>query len=286
MQNKKTRTQRTEKENTDFYFAKKSLGQNFLKSQKAIRQIANGAGDLKDKKVIEIGPGMGYLTEELLKTSAKKITLIELDDRLIPILQEKFSKEILAGRIEIIHCDILKIKLEDFGFEKGKYILIANIPYYITGAIIKNIIGGTTYPEKAVVLVQKEVAKRIVASDKKESILSIAVKAIGTPKIIDTVLAGSFVPAPKVDSAILLIDNISKKNFNEDPRQENLFFQILHAGFAHKRKLLKSNLKDGNIFKNTEDVEFALEKCLIKQDSRPEILTVEQWKALSSLDIL
>lgn len=271
---------------SDFHFAKKSLGQNFLKSQKAIRQIAGGAGDLTGKKVLEIGPGMGYLTEELLKTSAQKITLIELDDRLIPVLQEKFSQEILDGRVEIIHFDILKIKLEDFGFKKGEYILIANIPYYITGAIMKNIIGGNIYPEKAVVLVQKEVAKRIIANDKKESILSIAIKSIGSPKIIDIVPAGSFVPAPRVDSAILLIDKISKETFDENPENEERFFKTLHAGFAHKRKLLKSNLKDGKIFKNTEEAEAALVKADIKKDARPEILTVKQWKALSSLAIL
>jgi len=290
-------------------FAKKELGQNFLKSQKVLNQIIEGAGDLKDKTVLEIGPGMGSLTERLVNTSAKKIILIEMDDRLIPILQEKFASEIKTKRVDIIHADILKVDLNSLGLKKGEYSLIANIPYYITGAIIRNVIGGNIYPHRAVVLVQIEVAERIVSRDKKESILSIAVKAIGTPKIIDKVPKGAFVPSPKVDSAILLIDQISKKMFEEgitehsgeedsidngssteagknelkSIEKEKRFFDILHAGFSHKRKLLRSNLKEHGIF---IDAEKALAQCNIKTDARAEILTVEQWKALSYLGIL
>ncbi len=280
---------------SEFVFARKGLGQNFLKSQKALNQIIEAAGDLEGKIVLEIGPGMGSLTDRLVKTSAEKIILIEMDDRLIPILQEKFAAEIKEGRVEIIHDDIMNVDLKSLGFKKGGYSLIANIPYYITGAIIRNVIGGDTYPEKAVVLVQKEVAERIIARDKKESILSIAVKAIGLPKIIDKVPKGAFVPSPKVDSAILLIDQISKNNFlataktrakvksNSEASSEARFFDILHAGFAHKRKLLKSNLKEKDIFNDTEK---ALQICDIKQDARAETLTLEQWKKLSSIDIL
>lgn len=285
---------RVEKESV---FAKKTLGQNFLKSQKALNQIIEAAGDLKDKTVLEIGPGMGSLTERLIKTPAKEIILIEMDNRLIPILEEKFKKEIKSKKIRMIHDDILKVDLNSIGIKKGEYSLIANIPYYITGAIIRNVIGGDMYPEKAVVLVQKEVAERIIARNKKESILSIAVKVIGLPKIIDKVPKGAFVPSPKVDSAILLIDKISKDNFlikseaikkdggneSKNNTNEKRFFDILHAGFAHKRKLLKSNLKEKGIFSDTEK---ALELCEIKQDARAEILTLEQWKKLSYVDIL
>ena len=264
-------------------FAKKTLGQNFLKSQKALNQIIEGAGELDGKIVLEIGPGTGSLTERLVKTKAKKIILIEMDNRLIPILEEKFKDEINSNRLEIIHDDVLKVSLESIGIKRGEYVLIANIPYYITGAIIRNIIGGNVYPNKAVVLVQKEVAERIVSRDGKESILSIAVKSIGTPKIIDKVPKGAFVPSPNVDSAILLIDKISKDNFNNDSIVEKKFFEILHAGFAHKRKLLTGNLKESGIFNEPEKI---LESCGIKKDARAEILTVEQWKKISSIDIL
>lgn len=301
--NKKNNFRRKDDENgigedTDKIFAKKSLGQNFLKSQKALNQIIEGAGDLKDQTVLEIGPGMGALTERLVKTSAKEIILIEMDNRLISILEEKFADEIKKGRVKIINNDILKVDLNSIGLKKGEYNLIANIPYYITGAIIRNIIGGDLYPKKAVVLVQKEVAERIIARNKKESILSIAVKIIGTPKIIDKVPKGAFAPSPKVDSAILLIDQISKKNFSDQPsgdigvsggeekseqKREKRFFDILHAGFAHKRKILKSNLKENSIF---EDPEKVLKLYNIKSDARAETLTLEQWKALASFDIL
>ena len=263
-------------------FAKKELGQNFLKSQKALNQIIEASGDLTNETVLEIGPGMGALTERLVNTSVKEIILIEMDNRLIPILEEKFNNEIEKGRIKIINEDILKVDLNSIGIKKGSYNLIANIPYYITGAIIRNVIGGDVYPKKAVVLVQKEVAERIVARDKKESILSIAVKSIGNPKIIDKVPRGAFVPSPKVDSAILLIDNISKDSFNSKEKEKR-FFDVLHAGFSHKRKILKSNLKENNIFKDTEEV-FKLYN--IKNDARAETLTLEQWKALGSFDIL
>lgn len=301
--NKKNNFRRKDAENgigedTDKIFAKKSLGQNFLKSQKALNQIIDGAGDLKDQTVLEIGPGMGALTERLVKTSAKEIILIEMDNRLISILEEKFADEIKKGRVKIINDDILKVDLNSIGLKKGEYNLIANIPYYITGAIIRNIIGGDLYPKKAVVLVQKEVAERIIARNKKESILSIAVKIIGTPKIIDKVPKGAFAPSPKVDSAILLIDQISKKNFSDgsfaggrerkvegksEGEKEKRFFDILHAGFAHKRKILKSNLKENSIF---EDPEKVLKLYNIKSDARAETLTLEQWKALASFDIL
>ena len=288
--NKRKHVEESEAAEKPSAFAKKSLGQNFLKSQKALNQIIEGAGGLKNKTILEIGPGMGSLTERLVKTSAKKIILIEMDDRLIPILEEKFEEEIKKGRVEIVHDDILKVDLSSLGLKKGNFSLIANIPYYITGAILRNIVGGDIYPEKAVVLVQKEVAERIIARNKKESILSIAIKIIGVPKIIDKVPKGAFVPSPKVDSAILLIDQISKKGFegaaakkNSIAEKEKRFFDILHAGFAHKRKLLKSNLKEKAIFGDTEK---ALEKCNIKQDARAENLTLEQWKNLSYVDIL
>ena len=281
MKNKKTIKEK--REGGETVFAKKSLGQNFLKSQKALRQIVEGAGDLNNKTILEIGPGMGALTEQLVKTGAKKIILVEMDYRLIPILQEKFKDEIKSKRIEIIHADILQMDLNSIGLKKNNYSLIANIPYYITGAIIRNVIGGDVYPEKAVVLVQKEVAERIIARDKKESILSIAVKSIGNPKIIDKVPKGAFVPSPNVDSAILLIDKISKKTFGESLIREERFFDILHAGFAHKRKLLKGNFKEHKIF---DDPEKALELCAIKNNTRAEDLSLEQWKKLSSVDIL
>src|SRR3989339_1376563 len=154
---------------------KKSLGQNFLRSETMAQGIADAARiELRDT-VLEIGPGEGMLTKKLLTTGAQ-IIAIEKDDRLIPILNETFAKEVRAGQLKLIHADILNAQLSDYGLRATDYILCANIPYYITGAIFRNVIGGPIPPKRAVVLVQHEVAVRI-ARDPKESLASLALKA-------------------------------------------------------------------------------------------------------------
>lgn len=272
--------------------AKKSLGQNFLKSKKALNDIANSA-DISDKDIVlEIGPGMGDLTELLIE-KAKQVIAIEKDDRLIPILTEKFTKEIKSKKFKLIHGDILEI-LEDKEknqkksteeYWPAKYKLVANIPYYITGAILRGFLSIKIQPSKIVLLVQKEVAERIIARDKKESLLSISVKVYGKPKIISRVPAGAFVPVPNVDSAVLSISDISKSYFT-DFTEEN-FFKILKAGFAHKRKLLSANLRTDLKNKSSTDSEFSKEKIAeamlksnIKEKSRSEDLDLKNWSDL------
>ncbi len=244
--------------------AKKSLGQNFLKSKAAVQQILKAAELSKGDTVLEVGPGKGVLTEGLLESGANVIA-IEKDDRLIEFLNEKFQNEISSGQLKIINQDIL-----DFDpsiLAKTPYKLVANIPYYITGVLLRKFLENNTQPERMVLMLQKEVAKRIVASDKKESILSISVKAYGTPKYIGTVPARYFSPAPKVDSAILQISNISKKLFTKNSITEEKFFEILKTGFAHKRKLLK-----GNLGYQPENV---------AQLARAEDITLETWLDIS-----
>lgn len=217
-------------------YAKKSLGQNFLKSKEALRAIV-ATGDVQPTDtVLEVGPGKGVLTAELLKLAGKVIA-VEKDQRLIESLKEKFKNEIESGKLEIVEQDILEYTADTI----GKYKIIANIPYYITGAFLQKFLESDFQPSKMVLMLQKEVAKRIVAQDKKESILSISVKAYGMPKYIMTVKAKYFSPAPKVDSAVILIDKISKENFKNISESE--FFKIVKAGFAHKRKMLVNNLK-------------------------------------------
>jgi 16S rRNA (adenine1518-N6/adenine1519-N6)-dimethyltransferase len=248
--------------------AKKSLGQNFLKSKTALFKMLE-AGEVNENDIVlEVGPGKGALTEMLL-TKAKKIIAVEKDDRLISFLQAKFSEEIKKGKLEIIHEDILEFKVG-----KGEYKIIANIPYYITGQFLRKFLEESIcQPAKIVVMVQKEIAQRIVANDHKESILSISVKAYGKPKMVMKVGKENFSPAPNVDSAILLIDNISRKFFLENNIQEKRFFEILHAGFAHKRKILSSNLK-GVV---------TLEKIsLLKNNVRAEDLNLKDWGSLLS----
>ncbi|MEX2014094.1 MAG: 16S rRNA (adenine(1518)-N(6)/adenine(1519)-N(6))-dimethyltransferase RsmA, partial [Parcubacteria group bacterium] len=192
--------------------AKKSLGQHFLKSEKALRTIIETGQIMAGETVVEIGPGTGALTERLLEAGAKVIA-VEKDDKLFILLEQKFEKEIGSGRLKLVHDDILNFEPRNCKLEAKSYKLIANIPYNITGAVFKKFLEAEPQPEKMVLLVQKEVAKRIIANDNKESILSISVKAYGLPTYVETVKAGSFAPMPNVDSAIISINNISKKFF-------------------------------------------------------------------------
>jgi len=245
-------------------FAKKSLGQNFLNSPHALVAIINAGQVTKNDQVLEIGPGRGALTKALLATGAH-VTAIEKDETLAEGLKVKFSGEIDTKQLEIITGDVL-----DYVPPKSGYKLIANIPYYLTGQIIRQFLETKNQPTLAVLMLQKEVAERIVARDSKESILSISVKAYGTPKYIKTVPAGAFIPKPNVDSAILLIDNISKNFFTNF--SEEKFFELVKKGFAQKRKMLRSNLPDG---KNL------LTACQLKETARAEDLKLDDWSELT-----
>jgi 16S rRNA (adenine1518-N6/adenine1519-N6)-dimethyltransferase len=274
--------------------AKKSLGQNFLKSEPALRKIIE-AGEIKsDDVILEIGPGKGALTKKLLGSSGK-VLAVEKDKELIELLKEKFKKEIKERKLTLIEGDILEfdpllISPLIRGVGGLHYKIIANIPYNITGAILKKFLTEKNQPERMVLMVQNEVAKRIVARDDKESILSISVKAYGEPSMIMKVPARYFSPAPKVDSAIILIKNISRKNFRplpslplakgEVPKAEGVneqkFWEIVKAGFAHKRKKLSGNLKSIKGGGNAS----ALDKLGLG-NKRAEDLTLQDWLLLA-----
>jgi 16S rRNA (adenine1518-N6/adenine1519-N6)-dimethyltransferase len=253
-------------------YKKKSLGQHFLTSRHYVGMIAGAAAIAPGEWVLEIGPGEGVLTAELLMRGAR-VAAVEKDTRLIPVLAEKFSKELEEGKFVLIEGDVLEKNIE----MAEPYKLVANIPYYITGAILEKFLSGPNQPSMMVLLVQKEVAERI-AREKKESILSLSVKAYGTPKYIKTVPAGAFSPPPSVDSAILSVAHISRKNF-ADAAQEKKFFELLHAGFAHKRKLLARNLE--NIL--GESTTTAMAEAEIPEKARAEDIDLTRWVRLTSL---
>ena len=248
---------------------KKSLGQHFLRSESALRKIVDAGHLSATDMVLEVGPGEGVLTKLLLKQGGK-VVAVEKDDRLIPVLEQTFASEISSGKLELVHADILDFDLS-YKLKAISYKLVANIPYYITGVLIRKFLESEAQPSTMVLLIQKEVAKRIVAKDGKESILSISVKAYGVPRYIDTVKAGAFSPPPKVDSAIIAIEDISKKFFSEV--SEEHFFGVLKKGFAHPRKLLSSNLGIPSS---------VLRACDIGEKARPENLSKENWKLLSA----
>src|SRR3989339_832532 len=261
---------------------KKSLGQHFLKSERALLTIIKTGSINARDAILEIGPGTGVLTEKLLAASCQ-VLAIEKDDKLYEFLKTKFEKYISLGKLKLIHGDALELNPQSYQLEPRSYKLISNIPYNITGAIVKKFLGAKNQPKIMALLVQKEVAKRIIgrplggSASKwgKESILSISVKAYGAPKYIETVKAGSFAPAPKVDSAIIAIENISKKFFADF--SENKFFRILRAGFKSKRKKLSSNL--ATIFAKAKILE-TFRKLDLDSNLRAEDVDLDTWKKL------
>lgn len=285
---------------------KKSLGQNFLTSKTIAKSIALAGKPNPDETIIEIGPGEGFLTEELLKI-CNKIVVIEKDHRLIPVLKDKFKEEVKSRKLHILEGDILEINIEKLMtsdldairgdnedcdqavqnstvrgatgvIDKGgrqiwsHYRIIANIPYYITGQIIRKFLEANKKPISMTLLLQKEVAERILARDGKESLLSLSVKIFGKPSIVRTVGRGAFNPAPNVDSAVLNIEEISDKKM--DGINQNDFFKVIHAGFAHKRKQLLPNLS--NLF-NKDMVSQALIDLKINPKIRAEDVKLDDW---------
>lgn len=255
--------------------AKKYLGQNFLKSVAIVSRMVKSANVTAGDLVLEIGPGKGILTKALLQTGAN-VVAIEKDFELISHLYNKFATEIANKKLFVIHTDVLKLSVSEIFYDLSslatrQYKLVANIPYYITGEIIRKFLEEKNYPRSMTLLVQKEVGRRIVASDKKESILSLSVKIYGNPKYIETVKRSMFTPAPNVDSSVIHIENITKENLLKHNITAEKFFMVVKNGFAHKRKKLSGNLK-GIV---APDV---LENF---KDKRAEDLALSDWITLS-----
>ncbi|MEJ0001698.1 MAG: 16S rRNA (adenine(1518)-N(6)/adenine(1519)-N(6))-dimethyltransferase RsmA [bacterium] len=265
-----------------FARAKKALGQNFLKSGAALAKIIDAGNISAGDTVLEIGPGRGALTGKILAQCAAKgatLVAVEKDGELFAMLSERFAAEIRQGILSLREGDILDADIDAL-VGRAPYKIIANIPYNITGAILKKFLTAQHQPETMILMVQHEVAQRILARDGKESLLSISVKAYGEPRMVAKVPARYFSPAPKVDSAVIAIEHISKKNFTPAragvPMQvgEEKFWRIVHAGFAHKRKKLAGNLK--NLFSHKKEL---LEDL---GNARAEEFSLSQWLELIS----
>jgi 16S rRNA (adenine1518-N6/adenine1519-N6)-dimethyltransferase len=257
--------------------AKKSLGQHFLMHARIAESIALTTRIAPDLVVFEIGPGTGILTRELLK-KVKKVIAIEADRDLYEKLRSDFADEIAKRRLKLVHGDIRTFAITAL---PKRYALVANIPYYLTGEIFRMFLQSKHQPKSMTLLVQKEVAARIARS-KKESILSLSVKAFGTPRYEFTVPRGAFKPAPKVDSAVLTLRDISRKKF-ASTEMERRFFALLHAGFAHKRKFVLKNLSTTGIYSGHPD---KLGSAHIPAKARAEDLSLSAWLALARLPLL
>ena len=270
------------------------LGQHFLRSASAVAAMIPAARIDAETTVLEIGPGEGVLTRELL-LHAKRVIAIEKDSALVMQLRETFTRDIEEKRLVLIEDDFRNVDIisvigsaaeidavhegadkETARLDGFSYVVAANIPYYITGEIIRVLLTSLHQPRHIALLIQKEVATRIVARDGKESILSLSVKAYGSPRVVKSVPRGSFSPPPSVDSAIIAIEDISRDFFKGI--DEVRFFEIIKAAFSSKRKMLAGNLK---AIASAEDIATACASCGIEANARAEDVPLLKWGCLA-----
>jgi len=253
----------------------KKLGQNFLINKGVIKKTLETAGLSAKDTVLEIGPGLGVLTQELAKR-AKMVVAIEKDQNLARILNNELKIKKI-GNVKIIEGDILKI-LKTRTLIPNSYKVVANIPYYLTSRLIRIFLETKNKPKEIILMVQKEVAQRICASPPDMNLLAVSVQFYAKPKIISFVSKKSFWPQPKVDSAILQMAPLI--NADRKPINADLFFKVVRAGFSQPRKQLINNLKGGLKIKR-EMAENWLLKNNIQPTQRAETLTVENWISLA-----
>ncbi len=256
---------------------KKSLGQHFLTDETYLTRIVEAAELTDADVVLEIGPGEGALTRQLARR-AGRVVAVELDDRLIEPLRQQFSA---APHIAIVHGDILAISPADLLGQAGEptaYKAVANIPYYITGPILRHLLEAGLPPKLTVLLVQKEVAERICAAPGHMSLLAVSVQFYARPRLICQVPAGAFRPRPKVDSAVLRLDGLPTPAAPDLPRE--LFFQVARAGFGQKRKQIHNSLAAG-LHLPKAVVGAALDSVGLAPEQRPETLSLVQWAGLT-----
>lgn len=255
---------------------KKNLGQNFLVNEGIYRKIIKALEIKPDDTVIEIGPGLGTLTDYLAGLAGQVIA-VEKDRQLADYLREHFRNH---KNVIIINEDILKSKIEKLKIKNYAYKLVGNIPYYLTSRLIKTIFESWPRPKIIVFMLQKEVAQRITARPPKMSLLAVSVQYYSKPEIISYVSKGSFFPTPRVDSAIVKFETRDKEQETRD--KQEWFFRVVKAGFAGKRKQLGNNLAR-NLNLPKDIVESKLLSLEIDPKRRAETLTVEEWQKIAEI---
>jgi len=257
----------------------RSKGQNFLVNEKIYDDIVKAADLKSNETVLEIGPGLGFLTLKLAE-KVKRVVAVELDDQLASYLQLGINAKDLAN-VEIVNQDILKFNLDAHIKASDKYKIVANLPYNITSIFLRLFLSSRHKPESFVLMLQKEVAERIVATAPDMSLLAISVQYYAEPVIIREVKAGNFWPEPKVDSAIIKISTKKQSNldYEEQVFQDKLFFRLAKMGFSAKRKMLKNNLA-GGLKIDQKQVADIMEKNKFNPLTRAEDLSLEDWLKL------
>jgi 16S rRNA (adenine1518-N6/adenine1519-N6)-dimethyltransferase len=252
--------------------ARKGLGQNFLIDRGVLDKIVAAAGIENTDTTVEVGPGLGVLTRALAEKAGKVIS-VEVDRNMAALLRET-----MAGlpNVTIVERDILDTPPESLVSE-GRYKVVANLPYYITSPVLRHFLESTHQPESLVLMVQKEVAKQIVARPPEVSLLSVAIQFYGTPKIVSYVPAGAFYPPPKVSSAILRIDVLPQRRLSAG--DEVTFFKLARAGFSTRRKQLINALSSGLDIDKAKGADL-LQKTDIDPRRRAETLTIDDWLKL------
>jgi len=250
---------------------KKGLGQNFMVDPAAIERVAQAAELTAQDLVLEIGPGLGTLTRRLLELVGR-VVAVEIDPQMVRIVGEQLGAN---PRLRLVAGDILKV--DPATLFDAPYKVVANVPYYITSAILRHLLEATVRPTLLVLTMQKEVARRIVSTGRR-SLLAVSVQFYGRPRIAGYLPAGAFYPPPKVESAILCVD-VAPQPAVDVPNVE-AFFRIVKAGFSAPRKQLRNALANG-LHRKAEEMDALLARAGVEASRRAETLSLEEWAAVA-----
>jgi 16S rRNA (adenine1518-N6/adenine1519-N6)-dimethyltransferase len=257
----------------------KSLGQNFLSDEQVLERIAAAAEIQPDEVVLEIGPGLGSLTRRLSEL-ARQVICVEVDANLLPplrfVLQDYANVQVVQG--DILSLDIAALMSQASATTPPVYQVVANIPYYITSALIRRLLEAKYPPHRLVLTVQREVAERICAAPGDLSLLALSVQVYGNPRVAARIPAGAFYPPPKVDSAVIRVDRYAQPLV--PVAQLPLFFRLAKAGFSQKRKTLRNALS-GGLGWPAERAGDLLHMAGIDPQRRAETLSIDEWRRLA-----
>jgi len=252
----------------------RSKGQNFLINEKIYDEIVEAASINSDDTVLEVGPGLGFLTAKLAKV-AKQVIAVELDDKLANFLQIGLDSQDVEN-VTIVNQDVLKFNPTDL---PKNYKVVANLPYNITSIFLRTFLNQKNRPQSLVLMLQKEVAERLIAKPGEMSMLALSVQFFGDVEIVREVKAGNFWPEPKIDSAVIRLIIKGDKRGDITYDEEKAFFRLAKFGFSAKRKMLKNNLASGLKISNTEAEKLLVSVGLDKQ-IRAQDLSVTDWQKL------